>query len=274
MHGILTHDGESFQREIKPKIVKPKKVAKKIKKYIKKIRKATADIEMNQSDDKRQQEFNKKCYLEDACKSSKTVKNTPSSKEATIVRLADTLCYVPDDFRDMIDLGMLKRSDLPPDVTRVLGDTRSQMLHFLINDLIYHSYETEIVGYSERVAEALLYLKKKILGPRYGRVNDLVMAPVQDRRFNLPEHTDIALEERMIKLFHHLARQVEDPDKYRNTKISRFISARQPQIYFARMDLPDDVKKYQAVIDYIASLSDQEFFEESEEAMRAVNGLK
>lgn len=81
----------------------------------------------------------------------------PGSLEGCLVKICDTMSYIGRDIEDAINLGILKRSDIP---SSILGTTNSEMLHSFATDLITHSYKEEYICISEEVYEALRMLRK------------------------------------------------------------------------------------------------------------------
>ena len=83
----------------------------------------------------------------------------PETLEGRIVRLADRIAYVNHDIDDAIRAGILYPEDLPRDITRILGDTHSNRLNTLINDMVEVSSEAGDVCLSPHIAEALQQLR-------------------------------------------------------------------------------------------------------------------
>ena len=81
----------------------------------------------------------------------------PETLEGRIVRLADRIAYVNHDIDDAIRAGILYPEDLPRDITRILGDTHSNRLNTLINDLV--SSEAGDICLSPHIADALQQLR-------------------------------------------------------------------------------------------------------------------
>ena len=83
----------------------------------------------------------------------------PMTLEGCVVRLADTIAYIGRDLEDAIRLGLISREEIPASAGRVLGTTNGTIVYRLVEDLIAASLGKERVGYSGKVAEALLELK-------------------------------------------------------------------------------------------------------------------
>jgi dGTPase len=83
----------------------------------------------------------------------------PMTMEGCVVRMADAISYVGRDIEDAIRLGLIERSDMPKECTRVLGDTNGTIVYNLVEDLISESLEKPYISFSPEVAEALRGLK-------------------------------------------------------------------------------------------------------------------
>ncbi len=79
---------------------------------------------------------------------------TPATLEGKVVRLSDKIAYVNHDMDDAIRGGLMKESDIPVSIVRVLGANTRDRLDCLIHDVIDTSYGTGAVMMSEEVAEA------------------------------------------------------------------------------------------------------------------------
>jgi len=93
----------------------------------------------------------------------------PMTLEGCVVRLADTVSYIGRDIEDAIILGLVKRSELPVEITRVLGETNGSIVYNLVTDLIANSHvsrpgeygeKESYIGFSEEISDALDQLKR------------------------------------------------------------------------------------------------------------------
>jgi dGTPase len=84
----------------------------------------------------------------------------PMTLEGCVVRLADTISYIGRDLEDAITLKLLRREELPPEVSQKLGRTNGAIVYSLVADLITHSYDKNYVGYSPEVGQLLKKLKE------------------------------------------------------------------------------------------------------------------
>ena len=83
----------------------------------------------------------------------------PMTTEGCVVRMADTIAYIGRDLEDAIRLDILKRSDVPAAITRILGDTNGTIVYRLVTDVIQTSQETHHVAFSPEISDALKALK-------------------------------------------------------------------------------------------------------------------
>ncbi|NLY92019.1 MAG: HD domain-containing protein [Firmicutes bacterium] len=83
----------------------------------------------------------------------------PMTLEGCVVRITDIIAYIGRDIEDAITVGLIKRSDLPPSITRVLGDTNDRIINTLALDVIEHSYGERYIGFSREIYKALQDLR-------------------------------------------------------------------------------------------------------------------
>jgi len=105
-------------------------------------------------------QFNK--TWEDHFKERKQKKNhpdgnmIPATLEGCLVKLCDTMSYIGRDIEDAINLGILKRNEIPQ---TILGTTNREILGNLAADIIRHSYGNEYIALSEEAYDALRTLR-------------------------------------------------------------------------------------------------------------------
>jgi dGTPase len=73
-----------------------------------------------------------------------TGNNKPFTLEGNIVRTGDRIAYLCHDYDDGIRAGMLKPTDLPANVTKILGNQPSDMITVMVADMINSSPKNEI----------------------------------------------------------------------------------------------------------------------------------
>jgi dGTPase len=83
----------------------------------------------------------------------------PMTIEGCAVRMADTISYIGRDIEDAIRLRFIKRSDLPEDCRKILGETNGTIVYTLVEDLVANSLNKPYVCFSDEVGKALKSLK-------------------------------------------------------------------------------------------------------------------
>lgn len=128
LDGILCHDGEINERELKPVKVNGKTWENHFMEY------------------------------KDAYTENKIIK-IPMSYEGIATRFADTISYIGRDIEDAVLLKFIERNEIPKFCRDILGDTNRIIMKTLIMDLLNFSLNNDTIGYSEDVFEALKELK-------------------------------------------------------------------------------------------------------------------
>ena len=127
LDGILCHDGEIHNKELKPE---------------------------------REKSFEK---LEKEVAAKKEDPDTlliPMTLEGCVVRMTDTISYIGRDIEDAIRLDMIKRSDLPKESVKYLGDSNGTIVFNLVTDMIENSYQNIYLAFSPEISDALKLLKE------------------------------------------------------------------------------------------------------------------
>ncbi len=108
--------------------------------------------------DKTKEEFLKEyqdCYQSVAA--SKEIR--PMTLEGCVVRISDVIAYIGRDIEDAIQIGLLKRSEIPDDITKVLGDNNKDIINTIILDILKNSYDKPYIKLSDDVYHAIFALK-------------------------------------------------------------------------------------------------------------------
>lgn len=79
----------------------------------------------------------------------------PMSLEGCVVRVSDVIAYIGKDIEDAIKVGIIKQSDLPKEVTVILGHDNKSIINRLIGDIVIHSYDLPYLCFSNEVFQAL-----------------------------------------------------------------------------------------------------------------------
>lgn len=85
--------------------------------------------------------------------------NRPSTWEGCIVRFADKIAYLGRDIEDAIVAGFINESDLPKIIMDTIGANNSDIINYLILDLVHNSSEKEL-SFSNECFDLLLILKE------------------------------------------------------------------------------------------------------------------
>ncbi len=213
LDGILCHDGEVHNEELAPRPLKNF---------------ATLSAEMQ------------------AKRQDPGVELVPMTLEGCVVRMADTIAYIGRDIEDAIRLGLIRRRELPPDCTRVLGDTNGRIVFTLASDLVQMSHGRPSVRFSPEVSQALKALKEFNLERIY-------LNPT------MKPHTA-----RIRELFRILFRRfLEDLERGREDSVlfQGFLNGMDPR--YAAEHRPAEI-----VRDFIAGMTDRYFLEQCPPEMR------
>ncbi len=84
----------------------------------------------------------------------------PSTLEGKIVRISDKIAYIHHDMDDAIRAGILKETDIPGEITDVIGNTLGKRLDHFIHDLVTYSTGLNDIRMSQPVAEAMRKLRE------------------------------------------------------------------------------------------------------------------
>ena len=87
-------------------------------------------------------------------------KMRPMTLEGCVVRVSDLIAYLGRDIDDAVRLKLLKRSDIPENITRVLGSTTKEIVNTCILNIINNSYNKNYIRLSDDVYKAIVELKK------------------------------------------------------------------------------------------------------------------
>lgn len=147
----------------------------------------------------------------------------PATLEGQIVSYADRIAYINHDIEDAILGGILKESDIPIDITNVLGHSKRDRINTLITDIVSHSIDKPKVSLS------------KIVGEKCDELRSFMFERVY---FNNKAKSEEVKANLMIEQLYHFYKSNPDrlPDFYR-----------------------DNIEKWgldNAVTNYIASMTD------------------
>ena len=79
----------------------------------------------------------------------------PETWEGQIVRVSDRIAYINHDIDDAMRAGILTEDDIPRDIALVLGGSHSARINTLVENMIYHTQESGVLGMEPEVAGAM-----------------------------------------------------------------------------------------------------------------------
>ena len=83
----------------------------------------------------------------------------PATLEGRVVRIVDRIAYINHDIDDALRAGVLRFEDLPAAEIELLGDTGSDRIEALVNDLLARSEEAGDIVQGDEVGGAMLRLR-------------------------------------------------------------------------------------------------------------------
>lgn len=149
----------------------------------------------------------------------------PHTLEGQIVRLSDKIAYINHDIDDAVRGGILKESDIPERIRKVLGPSSKVRLDTMVHNVITNSMEQSAIRMSPEVAEAMMDLRKFLF-------ENVYQNPVAKGE-----------EKKAVHMIKNLYEFYEDHLEYLPEQ-------------FLRMIGPDGESKEQVVCDYIAGMTD------------------
>lgn len=191
-------------------------------------------------------DLNNAFYEEDYSK-----KIIPMTLEAAVVRLSDVIAYIGRDIEDSIKVGVVKREDVPKEITIVLGDNNSKIVDTLIKDIIIHSMNKPYLTFSDEVFNSLMKLKdwnyKYIYASKEANKNQNI------------------IEELFYELYEAYLKKIQ-----KLSGIKKLTQSEKNLYDFVKeKDSTEDIRR--TVIDYIAGQTDQYFLNECIEHIRKFN---
>lgn len=93
------------------------------------------------------------------------IPDAPGEKAETLeglaVRVSDIIAYVNHDLDDALRAEVIRKTDIPKDIIRVLGDNHSRRIDTMVKDVIYHSLRNDLaeLAMSEEVSAATYRLR-------------------------------------------------------------------------------------------------------------------
>ncbi len=88
-----------------------------------------------------------------------TGKHMAATLEGVIVKFADRIAYVNHDIDDAMRAGILSLSDIPSDITKILGESHSARINTLVSSVITASTDKGEIAMTPDIEEAFMRLR-------------------------------------------------------------------------------------------------------------------
>ena len=196
---------------------------------------------------KTKEEFLKE-YYDSYLDVSSSLKNRPMTLEGCVVRISDIIGYIGRDIEDALELGKLKRDDIPDEIVKVLGNNNKDIVNTIIMDIIKNSLDKPYISLGSEVYDALFKLKEFNYKYIYSKSID------NDER----EYYRIG----MNKIYDNYLTAIKNGDK--NNIIFKIFLNRQDSKYL------ENTKMERQVIDFIAGMTDDLFLSEVKRVLKEI----
>lgn len=164
----------------------------------------------------------------------------PMTLEGCVVRISDIIGYIGKDIEDAIRLGKITKDQIPDSILKVLGNSNSEIVNTIVNDIIKNSLNKNYIKLSKNVFNALNELINFNYTHIYLKVNSKEVLLEYKKMFN-----------ELFDLYHsQILNKNSNEDIYTffiNEMNNEYVSNNSP----ARI-----------VIDYIAGMTDDFFIEQ------------
>ena len=191
-----------------------------------------------------------KMYNESYNNLAKSKTYSAMTLEGCVVRISDIIAYVGRDIEDAVRLRLIRKDDIPEEITKVLGSKNSDIINTIIMDIIENSIDKPYIKLSDDVYRALLDLKQ--FNSDY----------IYKKSMSLEEYA--YYENGMISIFNKYVKDLDNNNKDSNI-YKMFLGTKS-----------DEYKKNtnhkRMVIDFIAGMTDKMF--DREVKLLAKNGKK
>lgn len=164
----------------------------------------------------------------------------PMTLEGCVVRISDIVGYIGRDIEDAIMLGILKKEELPKEITSVLGNNNREIINTIVTDIINNSLNKPYLLLSDDVYKALKDLKNFNYKHIYDKANTKEQIKKYEEMFNF--------------LFQFFLNDLENKNK--DSIIYQDFLNNMNEEYKRK------TKKTRIVIDYIAGMTDDYFIKQ------------
>ncbi len=171
----------------------------------------------------------------------------PSTWEGVVVRMSDKIAYLGRDLEDAMQLGLVRRDQIPAEGARVLGTSNSEIIDALVNDVIATSLAHGSIGFSDQVYNAFLTVKNF-------NYEHIYMSPALTSYHHYFERILVTIHDYLTDLFDRFGIDVDRYLGEQNTLAGRFGDyVDKMSVFYER----DATQPGVVVFDYLAGMTDQ-----------------
>ncbi len=173
-------------------------------------------------------------------------KLVPMTLEACVVRISDIIAYLGRDIEDAVEINMFDIKDLPEEITNIIGNSNKNIINTIILDVIQNSIDKPFLKLSDKTYNAIKDLKAFNYNNIYTKANTEEKLIEYEKMFNLVFNNNLYFVENNIS----------DKNIYLNflNKLS--------------LEYNKNTSNVRKIIDYIAGMTDEYFFNEYHELKR------
>ena len=172
----------------------------------------------------------------------KKYRKGPATMEGCVVRFADKIAYVGRDIEDALRTGVIASEFDVPVVSDVIGNSNSEIINFLVQDIIENSMDKGCIMMSDHAGDALEHTLKENVAKIYtaGKVK------------TYEKYCDVMLEG-LFDAYYEAVKNLEKAEDSKSASIRKFAEfVKNHPEYKAGIDTPLPIY----VSDYIAGMTD------------------
>lgn len=111
-------------------------------------------------------------------------KLVPMTLEGCVVRISDIIAYIGRDIEDAIRMNIIKKEEIPKEISNVLGLTNREIINTIIMDLLNNSLDKNYLKLSDEVFNAIKKLKAFNYEHIYSKANSKEQIKLYEDIFN------------------------------------------------------------------------------------------
>jgi dGTPase len=171
----------------------------------------------------------------------------PATLEGCLVRMVDRIAYLGRDLEDGIKAGLIKKNDLPSDISRELGADNGKIIGCFVNDIIANSIDKDAIIMSNGVLELMNKLKEF----NYSRIYN---HPEVEAKAKKSDHV-------ITLLFNKLVEILKETDFGKNHTLVSAIVKEAPGMdvffhFIRNTNYTEETASWRIACDYIAGMTD------------------